>query len=99
MVRREIEIDENTDRILSELASEYKGDLSQALSDLVHFYEGLEAFAEHIEAAQENTLRAMLERSEADFREGRTMTWDEVKTRNGRPFHPRAQSVRRLARF
>lgn len=83
MVRREIEIDENTDRILTELASEYKGDLSQALSDLVHVYEGLEAFAEHAEAARENTLRAMLERSEADFREGRILSWDDVKTRSG----------------
>ncbi len=83
MVRREIEIDENTDRILTELASEYKGDLSQALSDLVHVYEGLEAFAQDSEAAHKNTLRAMLERSEADFREGSTLTWDEVKARTG----------------
>ena len=35
MVRREIEIDENTDRVLTELASEYNGDLSHALADLV----------------------------------------------------------------
>ena len=28
MVRREIEIDEDTNRLLTELASEYKGDLS-----------------------------------------------------------------------
>jgi hypothetical protein len=36
MVRREIEIDEDTNRLLTELAAEYKGDLSSALADLVN---------------------------------------------------------------
>lgn len=83
MVRREIEIDEDTNRLLTELAAEYKGDLSLALADLVHAREGLEEFAERSEAAQESTLRVMRDRSESDFREGRTVTWEEVKTRNG----------------
>ena len=83
MVRREIEIDEDTNRLLTELASEYKGDLSLALADLIHAREGLEEFAERSEAAQESTLRAMRDRSEADFREGRTVAWEDVKTRNG----------------
>jgi hypothetical protein len=74
MVRREIEIDEDTDRLLTELAPEYKGDLSLALADLVHAREGFEEFAERSEAAQESTLLAMRDRSEADFREGRTVT-------------------------
>jgi hypothetical protein len=34
MVRREIQIDENTDRILTELASEYEGNLSLSLGEL-----------------------------------------------------------------
>jgi hypothetical protein len=83
MVRREIEIDEDTNRLLTELAAEYKGDLSSGLADLVHAREGLEDFAERSEAAQEGTLRAMRDRSEADFREGRTVAWEDVKTRNG----------------
>ncbi len=83
MVRREIEIDEDTNRLLTELSSEYKGDLSLALTDLVHARDGLEEFAEHTEAAHENTLRAQRDRSEADFREGRTVTWEDVKARNG----------------
>ncbi len=45
MVRREIEIDEDTDRILTQLASEYAGDLSLAVAELVHAHEGLEDFA------------------------------------------------------
>jgi hypothetical protein len=83
MVRREIEIDKDTNLLLTELAAEYKGDLSLALADLVHARQGLEEFAERSEAAQESTLRAMRDRSEADFREGRTVTWEDVKTRNG----------------
>ena len=82
MVRREIEIDEDTDRYLTELAAEYKGDLSLALADLVHAREGLEEFAERSEAAHEHTLRALRDRSEADFREGRTVAWEDVKARN-----------------
>ena len=83
MVRREIEIDEDTKRLLTKLASEYKGDLSLALANLVHAREGLEEFAERSEAAHEDTLRTQRDRSEADFQEGRTVTWEDVKARNG----------------
>ncbi len=82
MVRREIEIDEDTNRLLTELASEYKGDLSLALADLVHAREGLEEFAERSEAVHASKLLAMRDRSAADFQEGRTVAWDDVKTRN-----------------
>jgi hypothetical protein len=83
MVRREIEIDEDTDRILTQLASEYAGDLSLAVAELVHAHEGLEDFASRSEKVRENALRSLRESSEADFREGRTSTWNDVKTRNG----------------
>jgi hypothetical protein len=82
MVRREIEIDEDTDRLIMELASEYKGDLSLALADLVHARDGLEEFAERSEAAYELTLLDLRDKSEADFRVGRTVTWEDVKARN-----------------
>ena len=83
MVRREIEIDENTDRILTELASEYNGDLSHALADLVHAHQGFEAFAERNEAGYGNALHILRDKAEKDSREGRTMTWEDVKARNG----------------
>ncbi len=83
MVRREIEIDEDTDRILTQLASEYEGDLSLALTELVRAHEQLEDFANRSEEAHENVLRTLRDSSEADFREGRTLTWNDVKTRNG----------------
>ena len=83
MVRREIEIDEDTNRLLTELASEYEGDLNLALADLVRSREGLEEFAERSEAAHESALRDLRDKAEVDFREGRTITWEEVKARNG----------------
>ena len=43
----------------------------------------MEDFAERSEAAHENALRVLRDRSEADFREGRTVTWENVKARNG----------------
>ncbi len=49
MIRREIEVDENTDRILAELASDYGGDLGKALRDLVLAREGMEEFADRSE--------------------------------------------------
>jgi len=82
MVRREIEIDEDTNRLLTELATEYQGDLSHALADLLHGREALEEFADRSEAALENVLPTLRDRAEADFREGRTVTWEDVKTRS-----------------
>jgi hypothetical protein len=67
MVRREIEIDEDTDRIPTQLVSEYAGDLSLAVAELAHAHEGMH-----------EDLRC-----EADFREGRTLTWNDVKAPNG----------------
>jgi len=83
MVSRQIEIDEDTNRLLTELAAEYEGDLSLALADLIYARDGLEEFAQRSEAIDENALRALRDRAEADFRENRTLPWDEVKARNG----------------
>jgi hypothetical protein len=52
------------------------------LADLVRVREGWEKFAERSEAAYENALRELRDRSEADFREGRTVAWEDVKARN-----------------
>ena len=75
--------DEDTNRLLTEFASEYEGDLGFALADLVRAREGLEEFADRGEAAQEDALRAQRDKSEAGFQENRTVTWNDVKARNG----------------
>jgi hypothetical protein len=82
MVLRSIEIDEDTDRLLADLAAEYQGDLSRALSDLVHAREGLDSFAERTESANEVALSALRSQAEEDFRNGRAVNWDELKARH-----------------
>jgi hypothetical protein len=83
MVSRLIELDEETDRLLSELAQECGGDLSRAVAFLVHVREGLEDIAEQAEAASRVSLTAQLKRAERGFREGHFTTWEDVKRQNG----------------
>lgn len=82
MVKREIKIDEETDRILSRLASEHEGDLGETLAEVVHTRAGLEELGDESEAANEGALRAMRDRAEADFRKGRGVARNDVKARN-----------------
>jgi len=83
MVQREIEIDEDTDRLLTDLASDYDGNLGLALADLVHARGGLEDFAERSEMAYGPGLCALRDKAETDFRDRRTVSWEDVKARNG----------------
>ena len=53
MLRREI--DQESDRILTELASEFEGDLSQALAHLLQTREHLETFADQSESGHRKT--------------------------------------------
>ena len=82
MVCRQIDLDEESDRILSGLARDYQGDLGRALGDLLHAHQSVEAFVEVCEEAHRDSLLIQKERGERGFREGRFTTWDEVKRRN-----------------
>jgi hypothetical protein len=82
MIRREINLDEESDRILSELAQDYEGDAGKALAELLHARGGIEAFADACEEAQRELLLAQKDRSEREFRDGRVVSWEEVKRRN-----------------
>jgi hypothetical protein len=79
MVRLPIEIDEDTNRRLTELAAEYEGDLSLALADLVHSRDVLEQFAQQSETIHENALSTLRDQAEAGFRENRTVPWNNAK--------------------
>ena len=81
MVRRQVELDEESDRILAALAEEYQGDVNKALAELLRTSKGLDTFAEQCEEAHHDALAAQKERSEREFREGRVTTWDEMKRR------------------
>jgi len=82
MAQRQIEFDEETDRILEELAREYSGDLGKALADLVHAHAGIEAFLDECEEANRASLLAQKERAERGFQEGVFTRWADVKRRN-----------------
>ena len=82
MITRQIDLDEESDRILSGLAQDYHGDLGGALADLLQAHQTVEAFVEECEEANRDSLLTQKERSERGFREGRFTTWDEVKRRN-----------------
>ncbi|HXM45077.1 MAG TPA: hypothetical protein VN924_27810 [Bryobacteraceae bacterium] len=83
MIRRQIDLDEESDRILSGLAQDYHGDMGGALADLLQAHQSVEAFVEECEEAHRDSLFAQKQRAERGFREGRFTTWDEVKRRNG----------------
>jgi hypothetical protein len=83
MVKRQIDLDEESDRILSGLALDYHGDLGEALADLLHAHQTVEAFVEECEEAHRDSLFAQKQRAERGFLDGRFTTWDEVKRRNG----------------
>ncbi len=76
MIRREIDLDEESDRILSELAQEYEGDAGKALADLLHAHQSIEDFVGKCEEAHRDSLIA--QRSNE-----RMVPWEEVRRRNG----------------
>lgn len=82
MIRRQIELDEETDQILSGLAEEYKGDIGKALAHLLHNHKTIEGFVEQCEEAHRESLTAQKDRGERGFREGQFTSWEDVKRRN-----------------
>jgi hypothetical protein len=82
MIRRQIEIDEETDRKLADIAEDYDGDVGKALAGLVAQHEDTEALLDESERANHDFLLKQKERAEKGFREGRFTTWEEVKRRN-----------------
>ncbi|HWZ32226.1 MAG TPA: hypothetical protein VNX18_12870 [Bryobacteraceae bacterium] len=83
MIRREIDLDEESDQILSGLAQDYQGDAGKAAADLLHVHKSVEGFADECEEAHKDSLLAQRDRSERGFLEGRFVNWEEVKGRNG----------------
>ena len=82
MIRREIDLDEETDRMLAALAANYEGNIGAALSDLVRAQESVEAFLDECEESFRDSLIAQVGRAEQDYRESRFTLWDEVKRQN-----------------
>jgi hypothetical protein len=83
MVSRQIQIDEEIDRLLSDLAKDYEGDLGLALTELVHARDSLQSFVEQAESTEGASLTSQLACAELGFREGHFTRWEDVKRQNG----------------
>ena len=83
MVAKKIELDEDTSKILDSMATAYDGNVSLAISELLHSREIVESFLDQLETCQATVLAAQKERAERGFREGRSTSWQEVKSKNG----------------
>lgn len=82
MVRRQIDLDEESDQILARLAEDYEGDLGKALGNLLHAHESMEDFVDLCEQAHEDRLLTPKERVERRSDEGRFTVWEAVKRRH-----------------
>jgi hypothetical protein len=82
MVRRQIELDDETDRQLEELAQEYEGNLGQALAGLLRTRESVESLLDEHEERHRDVLLTQRDRSEGGFQPGRATPWAEIKRRN-----------------
>jgi len=82
MIRRQIELDEESDRILTGLAENHKGDLAEALAEVLRAHQSVEEFMDECEEFHQESLLAQKERAERDFSHRRYTMWDEIKRRN-----------------
>lgn len=83
MKKREIVLDDESDLKLELLATEYNGDVSSAIRDLLSIRETLEAEADAMEGRNADDLLRQKERSEHEFAEGKVVPWSELKRRCG----------------
>jgi hypothetical protein len=82
MVRRQIDLDDESDEILTRLAHDYQGDVARALGDLLHSREGIEEFVDACEDANAEMLLMQRGRAERGLGQGHFTAWEEIKRRH-----------------
>jgi hypothetical protein len=83
MKRHEIILDDEADRALDEISELYGGNPSEAVNELLKAHSKIENLLDEIEEANATDLIRQKEASEASFRLGTAIDWEEVKRRNG----------------
>ena len=83
MATRKIELDEHASEILDSMARTYGGDDSLAISDLLRAHETIESFLDELEAKNNEELATQKKRAERGFREGRFISWQDIKREDG----------------
>lgn len=84
MKRRQILLDEQSEKILDRLAAPHAGNRSLAVREMLKTQHTIEALLDKIEADNHQSLRRQKERSESGFREGTFTPWKEVERLAGR---------------
>lgn len=79
MKKREILLDDESDRLLDSLAEEHSGDCNAAIRDVLRMRGTLEVLLDDLEESRSAELLDQRERSERGFREGRFTELDTVK--------------------
>ena len=81
MKRRQILLDEESDRILKTVAAPHGGNRSLAVREVLKTHDAMELLLDRIERSHGASLRRQKRRSEQGFREGKFTTLEEVKRR------------------
>lgn len=81
MKRRQILLDEESDRILETVAAPNGGNKSLAVREVLKTHCAMETLLDRIERSHGASLSRQKRRSEHGFREGRFTTLEEVKRR------------------
>ena len=82
MRKRQILLDEESERILKLLAQPHAGNKSLAVRETLKMRGALERLLDQIERSHSASLRRQRDRSERGFREGRFTRWEDVKRRH-----------------
>jgi hypothetical protein len=83
MAIRTVQLTAEADPILDSMAESYGGDTNLALSELLIAHEAIESFLDEIESEDTAELNGQRNESAHDFAEGRTVSWDQIRLRNG----------------
>ena len=81
MKRRQILLDEESDRILAELAEFHSGDRSLAVREVLRTHKTVESMLDDIERAQAPELLRQKLQSEKSFQGGTAVPLEQIKRR------------------
>jgi hypothetical protein len=83
MAIRQVKLSPEAEPILDSVAASFGGDASLALSELLIAHESIESFLDEMESSNAEELVRQRDCSAREFREGRTVSWEQVKLNNG----------------
>jgi hypothetical protein len=82
MKRRQILLDDQSDRILDGMAQLHSGNRSLAIREVLKMHETVESMLKEIERHHSAELRRQKVRSERSFRNGTAVPWEQVRKHN-----------------